>query len=150
MRDIDRDYLFVGERLLARLREQLADVVHGDDIRPIEDIAQALASPRPAVVFVLWDGDQFSAADATEARAGAARQAQQLWSVLLSVRNASQVDDDARARQAGPLLSLIHRSVAGWAPAGCVRPFSRIQGRAAQYSGLSSLYPLTFSIPVHL
>lgn len=148
-REIDADYLFVAKPLLERLRANVQGIPPTDVVQ-IEDIGQADGGARSPLIYVLWEGDQIPAADDARALQGSAQQVHQLWTALLYVRNASQVDLAARNTSAGRLLSQIHSALAGYRPDGCVRPFTRVQGRAAQYRTNSALYPLTFSIPIHL
>lgn len=148
-RAIESDYLFVAQPILARLRERVQGIPPGDVIQ-IEEIGQADGGARSPLIYVLWEGDKLPAEDDAKALQSSVQQVHQLWSALLYVRNASQVDLAARNTSAGRLLSQIHFALAGFRPEGCVRPFSRAQGRAAQYRTNSALYPLTFSVPIHL
>lgn len=148
-REIDADYLFVAKPILERLRANVPGIPPTDVVQ-IEDIGQADGGARSPLIYVLWEGDQIPPADDARALQGAAQQVHQLWTALLYVRNASQVDLAARNTSAGRLLSQIHFALAGHRPEGCVRPFARVQGRAAQYRTNSALYPLTFSISIHL
>jgi hypothetical protein len=148
-RPIDLDYLHVAGPVLARLRERLSEV-HPSSIVQIEQIGQADGGAISPFVYLLWEGDQVKDSDETAAKASSTQVVGQLWTVLLYVRNASQVDASARNTQAGPLLSQINLALSGFLPAGCLRPFRRVQGRPAQYRTNSALYPLTFLIPQYL
>lgn len=148
-RAIESDYLFVAQPVIERLRARVQGIPPTDVVQ-IEDIGQADGGARSPLIYVLWEGDKLPAEDDTRALQSAAQQVHQLWTVLLYVRNSSQVDLAARNTGAGRLLSQIHFALAGYRPDGCVRPFARVQGRAAQYRTNSALYPLTFSIPIHL
>lgn len=148
-RAIESDYLFVAQPIIERLHARVQGIPPTDVVQ-IEDIGQADGGARSPLIYVLWEGDKLPAEDDARALQSAAQQVHQLWTVLLYVRNSSQVDLAARNTSAGRLLSQIHFALAGYRPDGCVRPFARVQGRAAQYRTNSALYPLTFSIPIHL
>lgn len=143
------DYLFVGALIVARIREAVPAIA-SQDVMAIEDLA-ALGgdSTRSPVAFVLWENDRFPPAE--EARGGRSQAVHQAWTVVLSVRNASQVQADARNQMAGPLLSALHGALAGWVPPGCARPLVRAQGgKRPDYRINSGLYPLTFEILLNL
>jgi hypothetical protein len=137
------DYLFVGSRIEARLKAE----VSGLAVRSIELLAQATeANVRTLDAFVLYEKDLFTDA----AGRGASQLVDQVWTVLLAVRSASQVDATARNRQAGPYLASIHKALSGWTPEGAMRALKRINGREARYGGNTALYPLTFSITLNI
>jgi hypothetical protein len=141
--DLLADYLFIGSRIEARLKSE----VSGLAVRGIELLAQATeANVRTLDAFVLYEQDLFTDA----AGRGASQLVDQVWTVLLAMRNASQVDPAARNHQAGPYLSSIHKALSGWAPEGTTRAFKRINGRKATYGGNTALYPLTFSITLNI
>lgn len=148
--EFDANYLFIGEKIVQRLRDQVVQIPPSDVIQ-IEQMAQSSTNggARSPVAFVLWEGDQIHPADSTVAQWHAAQGMHQLWSVLLYIRNASQIDPDARNTDAGLLMGQIHRALAGWCPPGGTRPMRRVQGRPAQYKNNSSIYPLTFSVALH-
>lgn len=137
------DYLFLQTAIEDRLRQVLPDV----DVRGVEEIAQiADATVRVDTVFVLWDGERFP----DDAEAGKAVLVRQRWIVFYARPNASQHDGAARNRSAGPLLSLLHKSLAGWTPEGAHRPFRRTNGPRPNYRVGVGLYPLTFDIAMNL
>jgi hypothetical protein len=145
------DYLFAGELIRSRLREQVAGLGAPDAVQGIETLAQAVEKNITApTVFVLWEGDQINTSEQGTAAGGRSQLMRQQWTVLLAVRNATQNAQDARNEAAGPFLSAIHKAVAGWAPEGTVRPFVRAQGRKASYTANVGLYPLTFELPLNL
>ena len=143
------DYLFLRDLMVARLAESLIDPLVQVD--GIETFAQAternVVSPS---LFVLWEGDAFSAGQAGRLPGLPANIVTQTWAALLAVRNAAQHQADARDASAGPLLSKVHRAVNGWTPEGATRPFVRTSGRRATYGANVALYPLTFAIDLYL
>lgn len=141
------DYLFVGERIAAKLAEAVPSVA----VRSIEQLSQASeANVRDKDLFVLWERDVFPQTDAARSGAGTSQRVDQIWTVLLAVRHAGQTTQDARNQAAGPLLSAIHKALSGWAPEGSLRPLQRTNGRQASYGGNVGLYPLTFSINLNI
>lgn len=145
------DYLFAGALIRARLRDQVAGLAAEDSVQGIETFAQAAEKNIQApTAFVLWEGDTIDASEAGRAAGGRSQLLTQQWTVLLAVRNAVQHDLDARNNSAGPLLSAIHKALAGWAPDGSLRPLTRAPGRKANYTANVGLYPLSFALPLHL
>ncbi len=151
MNALAADYLFLDALLQARLRQRLDEAFEPGavPVEGVEQLSQAVDAQdmRARVVYVMWGGDRFpdNVALGTAIR--------QRWLVLLRVRHgaAGALQRNARNRNAGELLSLLHLAVAGWAPDGAnSRSFSRAQGPAPSYSTASALYPLAFDISLHL
>lgn len=137
------DYLFLQGLIQERLATQL-----GNDlpVQGIENLAQVTdANLARDTLFVMWDGERFP----DDATGGASTLVQHRWLVLLAVKNARQTKD-ARNESAGPLLSRVHKALAGWTPEGAFRPFRRANGRQPSYSASVALYPLTFVIQLTL
>lgn len=141
------DYLFIGPLLQQRLLDQVPDV----PVDIIETPDQALESDRRELVLqVLWAGDAFDGGDRGNARAGASQMVQQRWLVLLAMNNVAR-PADARQVKAGPLLSSIHRAVAGWEPRGAQRTFRRAQSPLRPIlTKAKAVYPLGFEITLNL
>lgn len=140
------DYLFIGPLIEARLAASLPELT----VSGIEQLAQATErNVRSLDAFVLWDGESFGANERERASRDSVM-VDHLWTVLLAIRNASQVNADARNRQAGQVLSGIHRSLHGWTPDGLHRPLLRANGRKPSYGNSTALYPLTFSITLNI
>lgn len=145
------DYLFCRKLIEARLQAQVEMLAAEGSVVGIEQFKQAVERTIFApTAFVLWEGDSFDTGPTGQALQGAAQIVRQSWTVLLAVRNADQVNADARHESAGELLSAIHKALAGWVPAGAPKPFRRAQGRKASYQPNVALYPLTFDILLHL
>jgi hypothetical protein len=145
------DYLFASALLQARLRAVVPELAPAGAVEGITELAQAMErSIQGPKAFVLWEGDTFDTSPQGQALQGRAQIVRQAWTVLLGVRHAAQADLEARNSAAGPLLSAIHKAVAGWTPAGAPRPFTRAQGRRPQYTPNVGLYPLTFELVLHL
>ncbi|MBE7419831.1 MAG: hypothetical protein HS128_19165 [Ideonella sp.] len=144
-----QDYLFIGPLIEARLAAEIAGNV---PVERVEQMAQARDAQdlRETVLYVMWGGDRFDGGEAGRAGAGAAQRVWQQWLVWLRVRNAGVADKAARNTVAGPLLSAVHRALAGWMPEGALRTLQRTQGPAPNYQPASGLYPLAFEINLSL
>lgn len=145
------DYLFASEQIRLRVLDQIPDQLDAGQVLPIENLEQAMSAGGnlSPLVFILWEGDQFEAPN-TQAAWATAQTMLQVWTVLLQVRNVSQVDLAARNVDASRLLSRLHVALSGWTPTGAMRPLQRVQGRAAQYRAGVALYPISFSLPLAL
>ncbi len=144
------DYLFIGPLIEDRLRGQLPT---GTPVEGIEQLSQARDAQdlRAVVVYVMWGGDRFDGGDAGRAGGGASQRLYQRWIAWIRVRNGSVVVKDARNAGAGPLLSAVHKALAGWEPDGALtRKLVRTQGPAPDYQAASGLYPLAFEINLAL
>lgn len=137
------DYLFLQGLLEERIRTQLPGV----EVRGVEEIRQVIdASVRVDTIFVLWDGERFP----DDADGGKAVMARQRWIVFYARPDASQNDSAARNRSAGPVLSALHKALAGWIPDGAGRPMRRTNGPRPNYRANVGLYPLAFDIALNL
>jgi hypothetical protein len=140
------DYLFMGALIEQRLAEQVPEL----GIKGIEQLSQATEeNVRSLDAFVLWESDAFRE-DAGGQASRSSQMVTQTWTVLLAVRNASQVDKDGRNKAAGQWMAKIHRALHRWAPEGVSRPMTRTNGRKASYGGNTALLPLTFSITLNI
>lgn len=150
--DLGTNYLVLQPLIEAQLRSELAaDKI---PVEGIEEIAQAGAEDqRPKVVFVCWAGDRFPQAESGRVLSTGAQLVYQQWLVMLHLRNAGQINRDARNAQAGQLLARLHRALSGWSPVsqpGSPLRFRRITGPKPDYTKVSGLYPLAFEIPLQL
>lgn len=142
---IHDDWLFVGPLIQQRLRDQLPDV----PVEGIEDMALAGDQDRrPRAVYVMYGGDGF----ADPGGRGTAVGLEQTWLVLLHLRYVAGAarDKDARNTKAGPLISSLHRALAGHQLPGVHRPLSRVAGPRPSYLKESALYALAFELPLGL
>ena len=145
------DYLFVGRLIKARLASNVVGLELQGAVLGIESLAQATErSINAPTAYVLWEGDRIDVGPQGNAGNGRWQMAVQSWTVLVAVRNADQDQHDARNESAGPLISSVHRALAGWKPMDDLRPFTRAQGRKATYTANVGLYPLTFEILLNL
>lgn len=141
--DLLTDYLFVQDLIKARLSSELGKElpVHG-----IEELAQVTeANITRDTLFVLWDGERVADTAGNATRTMLTHR----YTVFLAVKNARQTKD-ARNESAGPMLSRVHKALAGWAPVAGARPLVRTNGRQPNYRASVALYPLTFAITLTL
>lgn len=140
------DYLFMGPLMVARLAAQL-DL----PAEQVESAEQLTRETRSKVLKVMWAGDRFETGESGRAGAGSSQLIHQSWLVALMLQNAGQ-KADARHSSAGPLLSHMHRALAGWAP-------QEAGGRAVrrapaplppQFLPTHAMYPLGFEITLTL
>jgi hypothetical protein len=141
------DYLFLGPLLQARLVGQVPDV----PVDVCETVQQVLAADRrPLVLMVMWAGDRFDETERGRAGNGASQVVFQRWLVLLALNNASP-EKDARHLRAGPLLSAVHKALAGWTPEGSSRAMRR--ANAAMRPDITpqkAIYPMGFELQLTL
>ncbi len=135
------DYLFAAPLIKARLEEQVPDT----PVEVCETVEQLLAADRrECVVMVMWAGERFGAGVATH------QQVSQRWLVILALNNVGLLPD-ARQVRAGPMLSRLHRALAGWKPEGAVRSFERAQAdMRPDIRPQKALYPLGFELSLNL
>lgn len=140
---LEADYLFVGPLIQARLQAELP----GLPVDVCERAEQVLAADkRVRVAMVMWAGDLFT----SRADRAAAQAFRQRWLVCLGLNNVG-AQGDARHMAAGPLLSQLHRALAGWKPEGCPNPLARASSAMAPtFTATKAIYPLGFEIPLSL
>lgn len=138
------DYLFLGPLIRQRIAAQIA----GLPVEGVAELQQIVDSQdqRHQVAFVLWSGDRFP----DTAMGGEASVVFQQWDVWLRVFNASPLNLDGRNDAAGPVLSTLHKALAGWKPEGLFRSFRRMAGPRPNYQRVSGMYPLSFEITLNL
>lgn len=139
---LTEDYFFIAPLL----QQRLVDCIPGVPVEVVERPEQVFqADKRAKVLKVMWAGDRFSAE-------GSARTTTlyQRWLVLLGIASAAP-GTDARAAEAGPLLSKVHGAVVGWTPAGAVRSFTRANAPLApNFTASNALFPLGFEISLSI
>lgn len=140
---LQADYLFLGPLIKARLATSLPEV----PVDVCETAEQVLAADkRPQVLMVLWAGDVFG----DHAGGGRSQKLRQRWLVMLGMNNAGK-QADARHSKAGPLLSRVHKALAGWQPEGCATSLTRAAASMRpDINQLKALYPLGFEIELAL
>lgn len=145
--DLANDYLFLAPLIEQRIKDTVANV----PVDVCETAAQVLAADkRSQVVMVLWAGDRFDASDRGRAGAGAQQILTQRWLVMLGISSAAPTPD-ARNTRAGPLLSQLHKALAGWTPQGAYRPFVRANAALQPtFTSNKAVYPLGFEITLNL
>lgn len=145
------DYFFVAPLLAARLLDQVPDVV----VEVCETEEQVLAADRrERVLMLLWGGDRVEDRDTGSGKAqaggGNSQVLHQRWLVLLGLNNVAK-GKDARQIASGPLLSQVHRALAGWVPQGAVHPVRRAAATLRpKFTESKAVYPLGFEITLSL
>lgn len=138
-----QDYLFIGPLIEQRLREQLPDM----PVDVCETVEQVLAADqRTQVLMVMWAGERFG----DRAADGRAQKLRQTWVVILGLNFVGKTAP-TRYQKASPLLTLVHRALAGWTPEGACAPLVPVNtGLRPDINRNKALYPLGFEIDVSL
>lgn len=143
-RPVDDDYFFIGPRIVARLALHVPELPAEVVERP-EQLLEA--DKRSAVLAVMWAGDRFNVGPNGRVLDGA--MVYQRWLVILGSNNVGKAAA-ARAAAAGPLMSRVHRALAGWRPEDCVYPMLRTNGVAPTFTEHKAVLPLGFEIQLAL
>jgi hypothetical protein len=147
---LQADYLFVGAAIRARLAEKVPELAVDGSVVEIEGLEAMAASINAPTVFVAWDADLFEDADTARAAGGRNTLMRQVWNVIVVARNAAQGAGAYRDNTVGALLAKVQAALAGFEPTGAFKPLLRVQGRRAQYSANTGVYPLAFQIQLSL
>jgi hypothetical protein len=141
---LEANYFFAQQIMVDRLQETLPEL----PVRGIDSLATATDNDvRDAVVYVLFEGERFT----DDAGNGLRNAVRQRFSAMLGVEHKRQNDDAGRNGEAGPLLSKIHKALAGFTHDSLMtRPFKRTNGRSPIYTPGSAIYPLSFEILINL
>ena len=133
------DALFVGLRIVERLREQMPDL---REVTLIDDLAASDAEPRqvPAAI-VLMHSMKPTSTEPLQERIPV----EQLWLVMLAVRSA-RADPDRKRSALGPLIAPCIKALQGWVPAGTKRALAWTPGPRPNYGGETAYLPLMFRI----
>ncbi|GMV76435.1 MAG: hypothetical protein AMXMBFR78_33840 [Rubrivivax sp.] len=141
------DYLFLAPLIAARLLDRVPDV----PVQVCETVQQVLeADRRQRVLMVLWAGDRIADSDAGRAAGGTSQVLHQRWLVMLGLNHVGK-PADARNVAAGPLLSQVHKALAGWVPEGAARPLRRASApMQPTFTESKAVYPLGFEVTLTL
>lgn len=141
---LEADYFFVQQIIVDRLKDVLPEL----PVRGIDSLASATENDvRDAVVYVLYEGERFT----DDSGNGLSNAMRQRYAVMLTVEHKRQNDDAGRNAAAGPLLSRLHKALAGYTHEQLrTRTFKRVNGRAPIYTPGTAIYPLTFEVLVNL
>jgi hypothetical protein len=141
------DYLFLAPLIAQRLLDQVPDI----PVDVCETTKQVLeADKRQRVLLVLWAGDRVADGEASRASGGASQLLHQRWLVMLGLNNVAKAGD-ARNVAAGPVLSQVHKALAGWTPPGAARPLRRASAPLQPtFTESKAVYPLGFEITLTL
>lgn len=141
---LEANYFFAQQIIVDRLSDELPAV----PVRGIDSLATATENDvRDEVIYVLFEGERFT----DEAGNGLRNAVRQRYAVMLAVEHKRQNDEAGRNASAGPLLSKLHKALAGYTHDKLLmRTFKRTSGRPPIYTPGSAIYPLTFEILVNL
>lgn len=141
------DYLFLAPLIAQRLVDQVPDI----PVDVCETTKQVLeADRRQRVLMVLWAGDRVAEGESGRAGAGTSQLLHQRWLVVLGLNNVAKTGD-ARNVAAGPVLSRVHKALAGWTPEGSPRPLRRASAPLQPtFTESKAVYPLGFEITLTL
>lgn len=136
------DYLAAGDHIVQRLRTDvraLRGVLAAEDLRIINE--STVVGP---LAFVIYDGDEVLEG-AGRAAQGASQMVRQRWAVIVAVRSAVQHRQAAAHEAAGPLLTAVIQSLAGWQTEPFRKPLVRLTAPRVDYGPNFALYPLLFA-----
>lgn len=142
------NYLELEPLIVARIEAQVPG------LRKVFGMAELATIRERAVQFspcacVVYDGDSVPAGEAARGGQGVAQAVLQRWVVWLIVRNVRDGKDGAAARtDAGPLLSLLIKALAGWTPTPPFRPLRRGNAPRPLFEDGAIHFPVLFEAPL--
>lgn len=123
------DYLCAEQLIIERLRQQIPDLRAVLAAADLADLTEAQQTT-PAV-HVIYDGDRLG----DSAGRGAGQMVYQRWLTVVTVRSARGQRSGAGAREvAGPIITEVIQSLAGWAPSDAHQPLVRVSAPRPHYS----------------
>lgn len=141
---IETDNYFLQPLLMARIASEM-----GTDIRGVltgYDLAALLNGDPPAVipcVYVVYVTDDII----EKSGDGEGEIIGQQWQTILAVQNVIGTNyPKAVHEEAGPLITKLRQSLAGWSPTDDYHPFRRITAPQASYLPELGLFPLAWQI----
>ena len=121
------DYLSAENLLIARLKAEVPELAGVFSAADLEGVAEA-QQVTPAA-HVLFYGDRVVESGNGRSSTGDCQLVDQIWYVVLAVRNArAQATGEATRRDAGPLATKILKALQGWQPSPDHSPLKRIHG----------------------
>ena len=134
-------YLAIGEQIVARLRDQVPELLEVYTPSEIGDAEES--SQITPCCHVVYGGDTV----ADDAGRGQANIVTQQWFVILAVRHsASQLNDTLELqKEAGLIIPKILKALQGWQPAGSVMPLVRVNASPPVYQSTCAYYPFAFT-----
>lgn len=134
------NYLAAEPLIIARLKEQVPEFVHVGDWSEYSTLEEgAIATP---AAFVMYGGDRLHDAGGK----GAVQRIDQMWGVVVVVRNVAQRRAGTAIREeAGPLMMKTVNALMGWKPAPQFRELERMPAPRPEYAKLVGFFPLQFA-----
>lgn len=110
------NYLAAESLILSRLKDRIAGVPQRD-IAAAADLADVTEKQqRPKAIYVQYFDDALVAGDKGKTFAGQAVAVDQLWLVVVMVRNVSDTSGSQAREDAGPIVLEVLRSLQGFIP----------------------------------
>lgn len=140
--DLD-NYLAAEQLIITRLKETVPELVDVSDWSDYASINEAAI--RTPSAYVLYLGDRPREAGGK----GEVQRADQIWGVMIVVRNVAQRPGGGEIREtAGPLMMRTLRALMGWQPAPQYRPLERMPAPRPDYRDSVGYFPLQFATGV--
>lgn len=137
---VAENYLFIGPLIQQRLQQLVGDV----PVDLVERTEQVLdADKRVRVLMVMYGGDRFDVGP--NGRTVNSQLVYQRWLVFLATNNVGK-GQAARLAPLGPLLSTVHKALAGWVPQGAVHAMQRANGPQPTFTDSKAVLPLGWEI----
>lgn len=134
-------YLAIGEQIVARLKDQVSDLLEVYTPSEIGDAEES--SQITPCCHVVYGGDTV----ADDAGRGQANIVSQQWFVILAVRHsASQLNDTLELqKEAGLIIPKILSALNGWQPESSTRPLKRVAASPPVYATTCAYYPFAYA-----
>lgn len=142
------NYLEIEAPLVARVREALPSLRSVFGMADLDKLRDKAGQFAPCAC-VVYDGDTVPTGESARGGGGQAQLVYQRWVVWLIVRNVKDGAEGSAARaEAGPLLSLLIKSLAGWTPTASFRSFRRGQAPRPLFEDGVIHFPVLFEAPL--
>lgn len=134
------NYLAAEPLIIARLKDKVPEFAHVGDWSEYSTLEEG-AIQTPAA-FVMYGGDRVNEAGGK----GNVQRADQIWGVVIVVRNVAQRRAGTAIREeAGPLMAQTLAALMGWQPAPQFRELERLPAPRPEYAKLVGFFPLQFA-----
>lgn len=134
------NYLAAEQLIIERLKKEITEFVDVSNWTDYSTIKETAISTPSA--YVLYRGDRPLEAGGK----GAVQRVDQLWAVVIVVRNVTQKRGGENIREtAGPLMMRTLRALMGWQLADQYRPLERVPAPEPTYGDFVGYFPLQFT-----
>lgn len=140
------DYLSAEPAIVERLKDQVPELRKVEGATELAAITERdFPNLQTPAAYVVYAGDRVGGGTSDSARQGRDQVVQQVWAVVLAVRNVREVTTGAAIRaQAGPLITAVLSALAGWEPIPELRALRRIQGAGPVWGKGVAFFELRF------